>query len=185
MQSSSRNVQSVSLVTCLPWNALFTFTVVLWPQYNVTNGFPFVAKHCDITLLFVSASLKNSVEKIIFNSYETIVDYLVTRSELSYWFTDGVFPEYFGNFSRPGKKYYFIQSTDWIHVRWEWNKHQKTWKTQKNSKFHLATDHIWWPCLISHHLVSHLGWQPLPEITKITLSLTESTYRLETKTKHY
>ena len=26
---------------------------------------------------------------------------------------------------------------------------------------------IWWPSLISYHIVSHLGWQPLPERTKM------------------
>ena len=80
MQSSSRKVQSVSLVICLPWKALFTFTVAPWPQYNVTNGFPFVAKHCDVTLSFVSTSLINSVEEIISNYTKLYIKTLGSES---------------------------------------------------------------------------------------------------------
>ena len=61
----------------------------------------------------------------------------------------------------------FHTKWDWTHRRWEWNEY---WKTQKTQNSSLTTDDLWWPSLISYHLVSHLWWQPLPEITKMTLT---------------
>ena len=41
-----------------------------------------------------------------------------------------------------------------------------TWKTWKNSKLHFR----WRGLLVTiYHLVSHLGWQPLPEITNMAI----------------
>ena len=49
-------------------------------------------------------------------------------------------------------------------MRSVWTKH---WKTQKTLSSTSYGGNIWQPSLISCHVVSHSGWQPLPEIIKM------------------
>ena len=44
------------------------------------------------------------------------------------------------------------------------------WILQNLEKFKIAIcpDDLWWTSSIKYHLVTHLGWQPLPEITIMT-----------------
>ena len=53
-----------------------------------------------------------------------------------------------------------------------WNKHGGGGGLRKRRKTQnciLGGGNPWWPSFTSHHLVSHLGWQPLPEITKMAI----------------
>ena len=62
-----------------------------------------------------------------------------------------------------GKTYYFTLSE----VEPTWGKNEmntrKLWKLGKIQNFSLVGNQV-----TCYHLVSHLGWQPLPEITKMT-----------------
>ena len=51
--------------------------------------------------------------------------------------------------------------SDLTHLRSIWIEHQKT-QNSNSSK-----GELWWPSLISYHVVSHVECQPLPEIAKM------------------
>ena len=62
-------------------------------------------------------------------------------------------------------KYYITQS-DTEPTQWE--SKMNIGKLRKPQNSSLASDNLWWTSLVSYHLVGHLEWQQLPQITKMT-----------------
>ena len=73
-----------------------------------------------------------------------------------------IFGQKFWEFSTQGETYYLIQGRIEPNIR-KLRKHGRT------QNFSLDRVHLWWPSLISCHIVSHFGRQPLPEITKMAV----------------
>ena len=61
---------------------------------------------------------------------------------------------------------FYFTKWDSTHLKSDDTKHQKTGKIGKTENTSLDKGEPWWLSLISYHVVSHSGWQPLPKITK-------------------
>ena len=69
----------------------------------------------------------------------------------------GLLHDYFGNFSMWGERYYFHVRLDWTHMRWDWNKHQKTWKLWKIQISFLGGGDLWWWYLVGWRKEVQIG----------------------------
>ena len=74
-----------------------------------------------------------------------------------------------------------IKST-WGQIKPNTEKKQKLRKVRKTQNFILGGGNLWWPSLISYHVVIHFGWLAITRTHKNDFTIQN---RLATKTKHH